>query len=194
MTTKIDKPTATGIATPDTNNATKIDYKDKTWARSYANQYWRADHLYPLKRDHYKHLDQINQGLKNGPSWYNQAYINACTNRDLTKYISDYLEMLPRQIQKATNYVLGQDLRKWGIQKELVIWAVCAYVVHSDTRDQRRAHPKAKSRTTDPEDDKRITQFWDFAYKYDFTMKERISTYHKVSEDMESPGPSKRRR
>ncbi len=194
MTTKVDKPTATGIATPNTQNETKIDYEDKNWARSHANQFWEADYLYSRKGKYYRHLDQMNQGLKNGPNWYNQIYINFCTNRDLTKYISSYLEMLPRQVKKATNYVLEQDLRKWGIRKELVIWAVCAYVVHSDDQDKRRAHPKTKTRTEDPEHDERAIQFWDFAYKYNFTMKERVSTYHKVSWDMESSGPSKRSR
>jgi hypothetical protein len=192
MTTKTDKPTATGIATPDTNNATKIDYEDGAWTRSNANQYWSDDYLYLRKGKHYKHLDQINQGLKNGPSWYNQRYINACANRNLTECISDFLELLPRQAQRATNYVLGQNLREWGVEKELVIWAVCAYVLHTDDRDQRRSYPTATKPTKGPED--RALQFWDFAYNYDFTVKQRLSTYHKVSKDMESPGPSKRGR
>lgn len=196
MKATANKPTATGIATPDTRNETKIGYEDYTtkWTKKDANGFWPADYLYQRKGKHYKHLDQINQGLKNGPSWYNQAYINVCTNRDLIKHISDSLELLPREEGRAIRYFLGQDLRKWGIRKELVAWAVCAYIVHSDEQDIRRSHPKAKSRTEAPEDDDRATQFWDFAYQFEFTMNERVSTYHKVMTDMETPAPSKRGR
>lgn len=146
MTATVNKPTATGIATPNTENATKIAYEDynDNWSKKKANEFWRADHLYQRKGTYYKHLDEINEGLKNGPNWYNQAYINKWTNRDLIKHLCGNLELLPREESRATKYFLGQDLRKWGVRKELVAWAVCAYIVHSDERDIRRSYPKAK--------------------------------------------------
>ena len=187
MSTVSDTPTATSIATPNTERETYIgwDLSDPRnqptdgWNWKRAGKFWKADFLYLKLTNYYQHLDQIDAGLKNGPTWWNQAYFTQWSNRDLITNLSSQLELLPRQQERAIRYFLGEDLRTWGIQKELVAWAICAYLVHSDERDKRKAHPLSTS-------ENRIEQFWDVAYSLDFTRAERVSTYHKVQSKMES--------
>lgn len=183
MISTTERPTATGIATPDTANATTIGWDKYTanWTEADANDYWPGDYWKSRKGDYWHHQDAQNRGLKNGPTWYNQAYINAWSNRDIIKMFAVNLELLPRQQDRATRYFLGQKLGNWGIRKELVAWAVCAYIVHSDKKDQRRAHPQTKN-------GEKADQFWDMAYHLDLTMRERVKTYHKVQTSMEAKG------
>lgn len=179
MQSTTESPTATSIATPDTNRRTKIGYDDYTnnWRESDAKEYWAADYLYLKKETHYQHIDRINAGLKNGPTWYNQAYLTAWTNRDLIDILAGNLSLTKAQKDKAISYFLNQDLGNWGIRKELVAWSVCAYTVHSDESDKRRTHPQATG-------DQRAEKFWEVAYSLDLAMKDRIKTYHKVESDM----------
>ena len=189
MTATTDSPTATGIATPKTDRETYIgwnldDGRNQTttgWNKNEASKFRLADSLYLKYEKHYQHLDQTDAGLKNGPTWWNQAYLNAWSNRDLIEIMSDNLELLPRQAKRAERYFLFQNLSKWGIRKELVAWAVCAYILHSDERDYRRSHPQ----TTTGEI---AYQFWDVADALNFSPSERMSTYGKVETDMTTPG------
>lgn len=192
MAETTNSPTATGIATPDTTRETYIgwnlgrDSPTSGWNKATASEFRLADSLYMKYEKHYHHLDQIDAGLKNGPVWWNQAYLNEWSNKDLITIMAENLELLTRQQNRSKRYFLSQDLGRWGIRKELVAWAVCAYVVHSDKRDKRRCHPQAET-------DEIAEQFWEVAYSLDLTMSERLSTYGKVASDMETPG-SKRGR
>jgi hypothetical protein len=189
MTTSTTSATATGIATPDTSRETYIGWdlnngrNNSTcgWNKKYASRFRRTDSLYLKYEKHYQHLDQIDAGLKNGPAWWNQAYFNEWSNKDLIEILSSNLELLPHQQKQAKRYFLSQDLRKWGIRKELVAWAICAYILHSDETDNRRCHPQAET-------GEKVEVFWEVAYTLDFSMSERISTYCKVQSDMETPG------
>lgn len=187
MTTTTERPTATGIATPDTSRKTFIGWdlgdprneSTRGWNKREASRFRLDDSLYLKKEVYYQHLDNVDAGLKNGPKWWNQAYFTAWSNQDLIETLAGNLELLPRQQGRAVKYFMNQDLRKWGLRKELVAWAICAYVVHSDEDDQRRAHPKT-------ENGEKADQFWDAAYHLDLSMRERVSTYHKVQADMET--------
>ena len=189
MTTETESPTATGIATPDTNRETYIGWNlddgrnqpTAGWNEKTASKFRMADSLYLRFDKNYQHLDQTDAGLKNGPAWWNQAYLNEWSNKDLIEILTDNLELLPRQAKRAKRYFLSQNLSKWGIRKELVAWSVCAYVLHSDEQDCRRSHPQATT-------GKRAYQFWDIADSLNLSPSERISTYSKVQTDMTTPG------
>jgi len=194
MTATTDSPTATGIATPNTDRETFIGWnlndgrnrKTTGWNREIASRFRKTDSLYLKYEKHYQHLDQMDAGLKNGPKWWNQAYFNVWSNKDLIEILAGNLELLPRQQKRARNFFLSQDLRKWGIQKELVAWSICSYIVHSDDRDKRQCHPSVTG--------EKAEQFWDIAYALDLSEKDRIKTYHKVQNDMERDGASKRQK
>jgi len=193
MSETTNPATATGIATPDTSRETFIGWNlddgrnrpTNKWNREVAGRYRQADSLYRKYERFYEHLDQVDAGLKNGPAWWNQAYFTVWTNRDLISILARNLELLPHQQNKAKRYFLQQDLRRWGIRKELVAWATCAYVVHSDEKDKRRSYPSIKQ-------GEKAEQFWDIGHRLDLSMDERTRTYHKVKTDMETGGSSKR--
>jgi len=193
MTATTNSPTATGIATPDTSRETFIGWnlgdgrnnETTGWNKRIAGKFRKTDSLYLKYDKHYQHLDQIDAGLKNGPVWWNQAYLNAWSNKDLITILAGNLDLLPHQMSRAKRYFLSQDLRLWGINKELVAWAICAYIVDSDKRDKRRCHPLVES-------GEKADQFWETAYALGFSETDRVKTYHKVKTDMERDGPSKR--
>lgn len=192
MSVTTNSPTATGIATPKTDRETYIGWNlddgrnrpTRSWNKHIASKFRYADSLYLKYKKHYQHLDQTDAGLKNGPEWWNQAYFNEWSNKDLIEILSANLELLPHQQTRARKFFLSQDLRKWGIRKELVAWATCSYIVHSDEQDKRRSHPLVTGKKADV--------FWETAYILDFDEKDRVKTYHKVKTDMERSGPSKR--
>lgn len=193
MSARTDQPTATGIATPDTSRETYIGWNladgrntpTSGWDKTIAGKFRLADSLYLKYEKHWQHLDQVDAGLKNGPTWWNQAYLNEWSNKDLIDNMAGNLELLPHQQSRARGYFMSQNLSIWGIQKELVAWAICAYIVHSDERDDRRCHPLITN-------GEKADQFWEVAYTFDFSERERISTYNKVKSDLERSGPSKR--
>ena len=179
MSTETAVSTSTSLAQPDTSRETYIGWattEDRQWNENNANEYWPSDSLYARKGKYYQHLDQIDAGQKNGYTWWNQKYFTHLANRDLIAILSDNLNLLPHQKQLASDYFLSQDLRKWGIRKELVAWATCAYIVHSDEIDERKCHPRTKL-----EDAEGI--FFEAAYSLDLFMKDRERTYHKVQHD-----------
>lgn len=176
MSTEIATPTSTSLAQPDTTRETKIgwrEYEKGIWTKSHANEYWPADYLYSRKGKFYQHLDEIDQGLKNGYTWWNQPYFTHLANRDLITIFADNLELTPSQKRLAVAFFLDQDLQKWGIRKELVLWATCAYIVHQDEADDRRCHPRTKEEDKDK-------QFLEAAHSLDLRFKDREGTYGKV--------------
>jgi hypothetical protein len=170
--------TATGLATPDTNNATEIDYDGK-WSSDSGHEHWPADFRYSDKVSYYEHLNDLNCGRKNGGTWWNQKYFTSLSNVRLIETLSSQFELLPRQAIRAKSFFLSQNLQYWGIKKTLVAWATCAYVIHSDEADVRRCHPLAV--IEDNEEDR----FWELTYDLDFSKRNRIKTYHKVQSKMD---------
>lgn len=139
MTARAKNDSATSIAQPDTNNATYIDYLG--WSGPESKEYFPSDYLYLNKRKYYKHLDEYNQGSRNG-KWINQPYMTNAANKDLIETIASHAELSRIQTDVAKRWFLSLQLNRWGVQPELVAWGVCAYVVETDNRDMRRAHPQ----------------------------------------------------
>lgn len=138
---------------------------------------WRADHIPLAKRDYWRHMSKLDQGIKKGRSWFDGSLITNFHNSDLIRLFTDVLELRPVQAKRVEDYFLAQDLRRWGIRKELVAWATCAYVVHSDDRDERRCHPEV---TKDADE-----SFLDLAFDLDLTHRDCRKTYGKVQSDFQ---------
>lgn len=122
-------------------------------------------------------MSKLDEGIKKGRSWFDGSLITHFHNKDLIQLLTDVLELRPMQATRAKDYFLAQDLRRWGIRKELVAWATCAYIVHSDGRDGRRCHPEV---------DKDADElFLDLAFDLDLTHRDRRKTYGKVQSDFQ---------
>jgi hypothetical protein len=181
MSTETATSTSTSLAQPDTSRETYIGWakpEDRQWTKVHKNQSRPSGELYTQKGIYYQHLDQIDGGLKNGYTWWNQPYFTYLANRDLIQSISGNLDLLARQRQIASDYFLSQDLGKWGIRVESVAWATCAYVVHSDEADVRKCHPQVKLEDME-------TEFLKVAYSLDMSKNERQKVYHKVQHDFQ---------
>lgn len=179
MSTEIASSTSTHLAQPPTNNRTIIAWHeyDENWTPAHAGHYWPADYLYSRKEDYYRHLDDINAGRKNGPTWWNQPCFTYSENKDLIEILAGHLELTICQKERAVQYFLHQDLQMWGLRKELVAWATCAYIVHSDEQDVRQCHPLTKLDRSDG-------LFLKAAYHLDLSKKDRLKTYGKVQHDL----------
>ncbi|ELZ34035.1 hypothetical protein C474_03720 [Halogeometricum pallidum JCM 14848] len=129
--------TATHLVKTDTRRETRIGYEG--WSE--ANDYFRADYLYLRKGAYWKYQDEVDAGKRNGPKWYNGSYYTYVENRNLIEHYAARLELSRIQRERAVSFFLSQDLRKWGIDKRFVAWAICTYLVHSDERDIRQTHP-----------------------------------------------------
>lgn len=147
------------------------------WKVIPANERWQDDHLPLNKRAYWRHLSKIDQGIKKGRSWFDGSLISHFHNRDLIRLFTDVLELKPIQATRAEDYFLAQDLRRWGIRKELVAWAICAYVVHSDDHDERKCHPEVTKGNDE--------LFLELAFDLDLTHRERRKTYGKVQSDFQ---------
>lgn len=178
MSTETSTTTSTHLGQPQPHTETRLgcnEYCDN-WTRSDAAEYWPADYLYSRKGKHYQHLSEIDAGLKNGYTWWNQPYFTYLENRDLIEILAGNLRLTIRQRRQAVRYFLAQDLQRWGLRKELVAWATCAYIVHSDEVDPRRCHPLTKEEDSDD-------LFLEAAYSLDLRPKPRHQTYCKIESD-----------
>jgi hypothetical protein len=161
----------TTISTPDANNATHFLAEEYTGRR-----YWisNSDFFHNDKREYFKHLKEINEGRKNGENWYNDKYLTAQDNAHLIEIFSSQLSLTESQSERAESYFGAFDLQQWGIKKVIVAYALCAYIVKSDERNEvRRTHPNV------PESD-RDALFTQMADSLDITHREFVTTYGKV--------------
>lgn len=134
----------TRLDRPDANNATFISYQDLQKADN-----WTADY-YPLnKRGFYKKLDETNDGDRNG-QWRNRPYRTAIENKRMIRSIGDQLGLTFRQRIQAEQWFMSMNLENWKQTKERVAFCLCAYLVHSDERDQRACHPQTPDDKKDP--------------------------------------------
>jgi hypothetical protein len=84
------------------------------------------------------------------------------------------LELTAAQTSDAASFFSVFDLQEWGIRKEVVAYALCAYVVKNDERNEyRRTHPNV------PEGD-RDTLFVDMGNSLEITASTFVKTYEKV--------------
>ncbi|WP_226040199.1 hypothetical protein [Natrinema sp. DC36] len=170
MSTETESSTATGIVQSDTSRETYIGWAN--WNRREANQYWPADYVYERKGRYYEHLDEIDAGKKNG-FWYNEKYLRHITSRDIINNLGSNLGLTNEQCDKAESFFLSQNLSKWGVQKEYVAWAICAYLLHSSEMNGRKCHPQTS-------DDNYDEQVLEAAISLGMTQRECTSLYGKV--------------
>lgn len=169
---KAEREGSTNISTPDANNATYF------FADEYSgSDRWLAD-FYPLDKERYLgHLKEINEGRKNGNSWYNDGYLTNEDNWHLIEAFASNLDLTRKQTERADQYFSNFNLGTWGVRKQLVAYALCAYVVKSDERNEvRRTHPNV------PDGD-RDTLFVEMADSLDITHREFVKTYGKVQHE-----------
>jgi hypothetical protein len=143
---------------PDTNNATWFNSHEKG-----LGAYWNGDEYFegqsnflrPRKKDFYKHLGQLNDGLRHG-KYTNSAYLTYRDNKDLIEQVPDHMELNQRQLHLAKRYFTHVRFRMedvgmtniTGIRKDGIAIAVCMYVVEKDENDIRRFEPEAEVRIT----------------------------------------------
>ena len=136
--------TNSSLNAPDTNNATWFDFSDDIEGEWLASSEWNRPNSKSQSSEkgaYYQHLAEINRGRKRGLNWWNDRYFRFQTNRDLTERIARSMELLPREVNRAKRWTATLDLGDFGREKELVICCLCAYVLDTDAKDNRRAHP-----------------------------------------------------
>ncbi|MFW5950148.1 MAG: hypothetical protein ACOCR6_02220 [archaeon] len=138
--------TATHLVNTDTRRETKIGYEG--WPE--ANDYFQADYLYLRKGAYWEYQDEVDAGKRNGPKWYSGSYYTYVENRNLIEHYAARLELSYTQQERAVSFFLSQDLRKWGVDKRYVAWAICTYIVHSDKEDVRQTHPACAEENAEP--------------------------------------------
>lgn len=161
----------TQLTNADTAYRTYIVWQELDVGDLWPADFWRRD-----KRDYYQHLDDMNKGIKNGPSWRNGPYDTYLSNRDLIGIVADELGLTVRQRGAVESYFLSLKL---GLSKELVAASACLYIVHSDDRDERQCHPDTAEATRDE-------IFYDAIEKYGLWYKDMKKTYFKVQHDFDS--------
>lgn len=174
----------TGIAEPDTNNATFIGWRKKTDTYD-PNRNWQ-DNRYPRRyEDWYKHLDFTNNGYKNGPKWWNTPFYRWLENIRLIETVADQLNLTEREAGRAKGLFLGFPGEKMGTYKETYALAACLCAVELDRRDQRRAHPNVPEEKR-PSEFQRLTERFGVPGKEIRTAYGRIENRHRVGK-LESP-------
>ena len=134
--------------TPDTNAATYI-----AWWKTPADEERLEGSLRTSMQKFYKDLDLYNSGL-----WTlmtrNDSFETHRQKRDLINMLSSQLELNPEQRSRVRAQYLSLDLSKQGVVMELVAFALCAYAVHSDSKQfnhyERKCHPQTPTESTDP--------------------------------------------
>lgn len=157
------------IDKPDTNFATYIEHDEIG-----EDEKWMADFLYLKKQDYYKHLNDINAGRKNGPTWYNDPFLTYENARDFINIISGGLDMTSVQRHRSRRYFISLDRERLGLRYEVVAYCVCAYIVEQDEQNQyRRCHPNVPNEKTDK-------LFQQTAESLELTSREIHKTYGKL--------------
>jgi hypothetical protein len=111
------------------------------------NESWdsETDWYTTKKYETYKRLSTLNEGQLVVPGRWNGPYNTQVLNRETVKSIATQLGLTASQQRKATAYYLAFDLERWGIRADVVAFALCQYLVHSDPSDKRECHPKSDS-------------------------------------------------
>lgn len=130
---------STIISNPEPNHTTYIGVSDHSFSNPYHKS--NSNFLYTNKEEHYQHLKQTDKGKRNG-WWTNDELLNREANLGLIKTIAAQLDLSEPQREVAMGHFMEFDLRKFGMSRDIVAFALCAYVVESDDRNRvRRTHP-----------------------------------------------------
>lgn len=155
------------LTTPDTNNATSIEWQSLT-----EGEYPTDGYPGETTKDRFKNLDLTNQGAYNF-HWENSNLVKNRLNDWGIKAIASQLELRPWQSEQAASWIHSLQLNEWGISAELIMFSICLTIVHSDERDVRRVYPNSKGR--DP-------AFTKVQSDLGITNKDAIKTYAKLKQ------------
>lgn len=97
----------------------------------------------PNKHDYYKHLDQLNQGWREGEKWTDSVPMTKKSNDWIINSVACQVNLTKSERTRAVKAFMGINLGEMGVLKEQVAVALCAYMVEKDQHDQRRGHPQA---------------------------------------------------
>lgn len=158
------------INNPDKQNNTYFLSKDVDGS-------YPADFRCLNKRQHFQHLKQLNEGRKTSINNYNDSYVTNKATIHLGHAIASQLNLTPQEEKLAVRYLVRLDREKLGLSSELVAYAVCAYVIEQDERDQRRTHPNV------PKED-RDGLFEQIASGLGLNHNNIVKTYGKISHQL----------
>ncbi len=141
---RIDAEAYNELTKCDTNWATTFYHADVREER------WTADYLKLDKESYFRMLGEINRGEKNGPKWENSEYHTHTLREDLVEIIGGMLNLNDLQLDEAKARATNVDGEKFGMRLELLVYCVCAYVVHNDDSTpyakERKVHPNCGSK------------------------------------------------
>lgn len=168
-----ERADSTVISTPTPNTMTKIGVSGY---RFNTPQFKSQSHSRgKSKREHYQHLNKVDQGRRNGTKWVNSRLLTYEDNINLIRTFVAQLELSIPQKEVAVGEFINLDLQMFGVAKEYVALAVCAYVVKKDDRNQvRKTHPACDKSDQD-------SLFVDMAEAIGLTDADYQSMYGKVA-------------
>jgi hypothetical protein len=141
---RIDGEAYNRLTKPDPNWATTFRHADVR------NERWMADYLKLDKEAYFKMLGEIHRGEKNGPKWEHSELHTHTLREDLVEIIGGRLNLNHLQLEEAKARATNVDGEKFGMKLELLVFCVCAYVVHNDNStpyaDGRKVHPNCTTK------------------------------------------------
>lgn len=136
MTATTDSHAYADLDEPDTNHATRVEWKECP-----EDEYWLADYRPSNKQQYFRLLNRYNRGVSNR-KWHNDKYETYLANDHLIDSLGNSLDLTQEERTKAKNLIHRIDLQREGIRVERMGYAVCAFAVHSSTIDRRNCHPQ----------------------------------------------------
>lgn len=126
---------------PNTSNATFIDWQSTENRGKYdPDQKWMDGRFPQRYGDFYHHLDEYNNGYKNG-KYRNKSYYNWLESDRIISIVSGKLELTRPERRKAKGLYHQLPLRElWGFKEDIAV-VVCLYVIEHDEKDMRRGDP-----------------------------------------------------
>lgn len=134
------------VSKPDTNNATYFVYNDDDLDDKpfQGTQPARSYH------EHYRRLALYHDGSWNGSRWSHSIYQTRRQKLHMLEAISGQMDLHPSRFRKAKSILMSLNLGEVGCRIEYSIFALCAYVIHSDQGCGRRVHPNTPPDRMDP--------------------------------------------
>lgn len=141
---RIDAEAYNRLTKPDPNFATTFYHADVR------EQRWPADYLKLDKEAYFKMLGEIHRGEKNGPKWEHSELHTHTLREDFVEIIGARLNLNDLQLEEAKARATNVDGEKFGMNLDLLVYCVCAYVVHNDDTPpyaiERKVHPNSESK------------------------------------------------
>lgn len=130
------------------SNKTYIDWQSVA-DRPDPNDQWKKNHYPSSPREWWKKLDRYNGGRVNG-KWVNKRYWTWKENNGLIQSCSAQMSLTIEERGKARSLFHRLKGNRFGTHKEVYAIATCLYVVETNTRDERRAHPNCSENPEKP--------------------------------------------